>query len=179
MLDLSASQDSEYMYKMTVDFTRKTIYNLDLSFDRVRVGVVTYHKTAQVQFHLDKFRGRKEDLKAFAFFNEDGNTNTYCPLQACREQIFTKANGDRTGVPNKAVLVSGGDTNIKPLETQKEAEELRKAQAEIFLVGVGPKPGIWEIKGIASDPVITHVFYMNDFSEVFGAAHKLTERLCQ
>ena len=164
IIDLTASKYGEY--NMTVDFTLETIYNLDLSFDRVRVGVVTYQEIAKVQFHLDPF-------------NAGGNTNTYGPLQACREQIFTKANGDRIGAPNKAILVSTGDTNIEPLETQKAAGQLRYAKAEIFVVGVGPKPRIGEIKGIASDPVNTHVFYMKDSSEVVGAADKLTDVLCQ
>ena len=177
MLDLSASTDSEY--KMIVDFTQETIYNLDLSFDRVRVGVVTYHTTVQVQFHLDTFRGREEVLNAVAFFNAGGKTNTYGALKACREQIFTNANGDRTGVPNIAILVSDGDSNIEPLKTQEAAEELRNAQAEIFVVGVGPNPRIGEINGIASDPDNTHVFYMKDSSEVVRAADKLTEELCQ
>ena len=88
-------------------------------------------------------RGHKEVLNAVAFFNARGKTNTYGALQACREQIFTNANGDRTGVPNIAILVSDGDSNIEPLKTQEAAEELRNAQAEIFVVGVGPKPQSW------------------------------------
>ena len=133
----------------------------------------------QVQFHLDTSEDIKKSLNAVAFFNAGHKTNTYGALQACREEIFTNANGDRTGVPNIVILVSDGDSNIEPLKTQEAAEELRSAQAEIFVVGVGPNPRIGEINGIASDPDNTHVFYMKDSSEVVRAADKLTEELCQ
>ena len=175
MLDLSAS----IQYKMIVNFVRETIYNLDVSFNRVRVGVVTYHTTVHVQFHLNTFRGREEILNAVEGFDAGGKTNTYGALQACREQIFTDSSGDRTGVPNIAILVSDGDSNIDSHKTQEAAEELRNAQAEIFAVGVGPNPRIGKINGIASDPDNTHVFYMKDSSEVVRAADKLTEELCQ
>ena len=113
------------------------------------------------------------------FFSQGDKANTQAALRLCREQMFRGYNGDRDGVPNIAVLVSDGDSDVRVSDTQTMARALRDEGVEVYVVAVGGNPRIGELNGIASDPDDAHVFYMADLIQVNRAADKLTKELCQ
>ena len=58
MLDFSGSV--EMYYDQYVTFVRRVINNLEMSFDRTRVGVLTYGSHTTVQFDLKTYKGKRE-----------------------------------------------------------------------------------------------------------------------
>ena len=45
-------------------------------------------------------------------------TATHEALRVMREDVFTGVRGDRPTIPNVAVLISDGQSNIDPVQTQ-------------------------------------------------------------
>ncbi len=62
MLDLSGSVQEEF--ERTIAFTKRVIYGLDMTFDRTRIGIVTFGDTATIQFDLNAYRFASQPFHA-------------------------------------------------------------------------------------------------------------------
>ena len=54
ILDLSGSVEEHR--RLAIAFTEEVIYNLDMSFGRTRIAVITYGDDATMQFDLNTYR---------------------------------------------------------------------------------------------------------------------------
>jgi len=108
----------------------------------------------------------------------EGKTNTQDALRLTYESVFVASEGDRSGVPNVAVVVSDGNSNVASDRTLSEAEEARRRGVEIFAVAVGQQSNAAEMAGIASDPDSEHLLSMRSKNEVTSTANSLLDLLC-
>ncbi|CAE1248467.1 unnamed protein product [Acanthosepion pharaonis] len=91
-----------------------------------------------------------------------GSTNTYGGLNVMRTQMFTQQNGDRPSVPNIAILLTDGVSNINAFRTVPEAENARADNIHIYAVGIG-LADTTELSQIASPPISDNMFVVDDF----------------
>ena len=94
-----------------------------------------------------------------------------------REDVFTIANGDREDVPNYAIVISDGESNVDPEDTLPEAIESRIRGIHIIVVTVTKKPNL-EMKGIASDPDDKNILYVENFSMLPDLVEVLIGGMC-
>ena len=65
MLDFSGSVET--YYDQYVTFVRRVIHNLEMNFDRTRVGALTYGSHTTVQFDLRTYREKRELADAIRY----------------------------------------------------------------------------------------------------------------
>ena len=114
------------------------------------VGVVLFSKTATSYF----FPNWQQDLDRVArllntYHYSDSLANTAAGLDYARTQLF---NRDRPGVPDIAIIVTDGKSNVKIERTFPSARALHNSGVRIISVGVGTSINETEIKGISSPP---------------------------
>jgi len=108
----------------------------------------------------------------------DGTTNTQDALRLTYRSVFRSRRGDRPGVPNVAIVVSDGNSNVLPDRTIPEADEARRRGIELFAVAVGQRSNPSEMAGIASDPDSAHLLSMRTEDELRSTASRLLDLLC-
>ena len=81
----------------------------------------------RVQFSLGRHASKESLLEAIeAIPYEYGTTNTADAFKALRTEVFSKSHGDRKKVPNVAVLITDGNSNINVKRTYKEANRSKR-----------------------------------------------------
>ena len=66
-----------------------------------------------------------------------GMTNTAAALKLTRETMFVPGAGDRIDVPNFAIVITDGQSNVNPETTLPESVATRLAAIQIIVVSVG------------------------------------------
>lgn len=161
------------------DFVKDFLYHADIDGGNVRVSVVTYSTAVQIRFHLNKFRSKADVYNAIDDIPyEHGSTNTADAIKILRTDIFTQANGDRPDVPNIAIVVTDGVSNINSRRTIPEAEQTRASGAEIYALGIG-LTDLTELDGIASKPIEKYRITAREFSDLRNLRNTIYTALCE
>ena len=180
LLDLSGSTGTEY--DRALYFTKQVVYGLDMSFGRVRVGVITFGDQAQVQFNLNKYTEKEEVINALRFMPNIGDTNTQAAINRMRNDMFRSYNGDRAGVPNVGLLISDGRSNINRQNTVPEADRAKNDGIAMYVVAVGDNVDMTEVNDIAgteTEPPSEYIYRVTSNQQADFIAERLIERLCQ
>ena len=178
LLDVSGSVDDTY--NIVTKFVKHVVYGLEFSFDRTRVGLATFADRADVQFNLNSYNSKYDVLTALAFEMTRGRTNTQEVLRIARESMLNGNNGDRSGVPNKIILLTDGGSNMRTDQTVRRAEDLKDDGADIYVVSIGQEIDYNEINKIASGPTEPYVLRLEgDEDNVVPLADVLLDDLCQ
>ena len=111
-------------FRRLMDFVGKVIEMANVSPQRTRVGVITFHEDATVHDtflddrsgDMDKLVEMIEDLKSSSSLGD--KTFIDRALISAEKNLFSAKGGDREGVPNVLVLFTDGKTNkrSKPYE---------------------------------------------------------------
>lgn len=176
-MDVSGSLEDEY--DLIVEFTFQVIEGLPVDSGSARVGIVSFSDNPIVCAYLDSYASREQLSNALAFRFGGGRTNTQSAIRLAYETVFNAARGDRPTVPNVAVVVTDGYSNIQPENTVPEANSARQRNIEMYAVAMGTNINMTEINGIASSNVIDHVTYVTNSTDVAGAVSTLLGWLCQ
>jgi uncharacterized protein with von Willebrand factor type A (vWA) domain len=142
------------------------------------VGVVVSRTVVRVQFHLRTFRSRQALYEAIDKIPYTlGSTNTAHALKTMRTRMFQAANGDRSGVPNVAIIVTDGVSNINADRTIPEAELARAEGIHIYAIGIGLADST-ELDSIVSVPVVENRFAVLDFNDLRNLRNSLYAAYC-
>jgi collagen type VI alpha len=132
--------------------TKNFIKDADVDSGNTRIAIITYSTEVRVEFDLRTYHTKDELLAAVDRIKYIyGDTNTAGALKTMRTRIFSTVKGDRERVPNVAVIVTDGESNINHTETIPEAKLARQAGIEIYAIGVGVSK-VEELNGIAGKP---------------------------
>ncbi|CAH1773014.1 unnamed protein product, partial [Owenia fusiformis] len=113
-------------------FVQNVVWNLQLSPDQTRVGVITFSSQAHVKFHLDRYKDKLSLHRAIgALEYEYGDTYTGAALSMLRRKMFRHYNGDRPNIQNIAILMTDGESNINTFRTITEARKAKKHDIHI------------------------------------------------
>ena len=177
VLDASTSV-TEFNFLVMKDFIKDFLFRANIDDGNVRVGIIIYSTEDHLQFNLNAFQNKLDLFKAIdAIPYRYGSTNTADALKTMRTVMFTAANGDRPGVPNVAIVITDGVSNINARRTIPEAEEARAEGIHIYAIGIG-LTDTTELDGIASKPVDENRFSVQDFSELRTLRSQVFSALC-
>ena len=180
VLVLDASGSVYYDFEMVQRLAIRIVWGLNFANSRVRVGVITYQDTEKIEFVLDRYTTKEEVLNAIAFTHDRHviGTNTASAINTLHRDMFTAANGDRSGVDNVAIIIGDGRSNINSADTISEADNARNDGIRMIAVGVGPRFDRGEVVGIADSPSSLNAFFMEDESELEETADLIVDTLC-
>ena len=177
ILDSSTSVGQDN-YKKMLQFCKDFLHAANIDSGSVRVGIVSYSTKVTVEFQLNDYN-KKADL--FSAIDKIpwryGSTNTADGLLTMHSEMFTAANGDRDGVPNIAIIVTDGVSNINSRRTITEAEDARAKGIHIYAIGIG-LTDTREVNGIASVPATENAFFVQSFDELEGLDEAIFAATC-
>ncbi|KAK2188834.1 hypothetical protein NP493_122g04004 [Ridgeia piscesae] len=149
LIDSSGSIGKTNWPKM-LNFMKKLSSKLTVSPDRARIAVVSFGNEATLHFGLDSHVTLKSTEAAIDQIGWKGQwTNTGAALRVMKDHVFKKEHGDRSNVPNVAVLITDGPSNKNSWQTVPNAESARNAGINIFVIGVGSGIDPIEMKDIS------------------------------
>eukprot|EP00106_Octopus_bimaculoides_P002468 XP_014769910.1 PREDICTED: collagen alpha-1(XIV) chain-like [Octopus bimaculoides] len=177
VLDDSGSVGSKNVAKVK-SFAQNIVKSLNIGRNKIRVGAITFSWKVKSQFPLKRHYNKKNLLKAINKIGyRKGGTNTHLALNYLRKNSFTRRAGDRKRVPNIAIIITDGKSNILS-KTKKAALELRKSGTIVFAIGVGKGIRQSELKIIGSSPSRDHVFAVKNFNVLNSIVKQLAKRTC-
>ncbi|KAM4034001.1 von Willebrand factor A domain-containing protein 2 [Anomaloglossus baeobatrachus] len=141
-------------FERSKHFAVKFCDTLDISADRVRVGVLQFSSAPQLELRLDSGITKhdlKEKINSVVF--RGGSTDTGLALKYILRKGFPGGRG--SGVPRVLVLLSDGRSQGQP---HVPAQHLKEQNVQVFAVGV-KFPRWAELQSLASDPTNQHLFF--------------------
>ena len=177
VLDASTSV-TEPNFQLMKDFVKDFLFIAEIDNGNVRVGVIIYSTEDYVQFQLNTYATKAEVFDAVDQIPyRYGSTNTADALNTMRTEMFTAFNGDRPNVPNLAIVVTDGVSNINSRRTIPEAEQARADRIHIYAIGIG-LTDTTELDGIASKPADENSFAVQEFSELRSLRDQVFAAFC-
>ena len=175
----SSGSIRQHRFEMVISYIKQVVDALEVADDRVRVGLITYGDSALVRFNLNSYKFKEDVLQAIETTEYSrGKTATADALKQMRQAMFTARNGDRLDVPNFAVVVTDGQSNVRREDTIPEAIQARIEGVHIMAVTVMPDGPNLEIKGIASDPDDYNLFNVQNFNDLGSLVSRLVDGVC-
>lgn len=164
-------------FQMVRAFLYSIINGLEISPNKVRVGIVQYNTKPTAQIYLDSFTIKTELLNFVKILPyREGGTNTGAALKYTREKVFIKERGSRkdNGVQQVAVVITDGESDD---DVSKAASDLRREGVTVYAVGV-QNANQAQLRQIASDPSQNYVFTVDSFSKLKALEQKLQKTVC-
>ena len=178
---LDSSGSLEANFELAQKLAKRIVHGLNFEGGRTRVGVAVYSSEAHMMFHLNTYNRKEEVLNAITFTVDGERTNTAAGLEMMRTDMFTPNNGDRTGDPNYAVVITDGRSNMNADITIDEAIRAHNDDIKVFAVGIGENGRVdrMEINGIASDPDNDYAYIMESEDELDEVANGILDVICE
>ncbi|XP_039592174.1 collagen alpha-6(VI) chain-like isoform X1 [Polypterus senegalus] len=176
LVDESGSISSEN-FKQIRSFISNIVNVLDVGSDKVRIGVVLYSDSPNVEFFLNTFFSKEEVLQQIQKLPfRGGGANTGRALDFLRTEIFQESVGSRKaqGVQQIAVVITDG---LSSDNVSLPAANLRRDGITIFAVGV-QEADINQLRQIASHPPRKYVQKVENYLELSNVKKSLQKLLC-
>ncbi|XP_069108494.1 cartilage matrix protein-like [Argopecten irradians] len=177
VLDSSTSVGDENFRRM-LEFVKDILLLADIDSGNVRVGLLIYSSRVEIQFHLNQYQTQSEVFKAIDRVPYIlGSTNTADGLMVMRNEMFSFQNGDRANVPNVAIVVTDGQSNINSRRTIPEAQKAKGAGIDIYAIGIGLAETS-ELQAIASEPLTDFLYTVRGFEDLHHLKNRMFESIC-
>ena len=97
-----------------------------------------------------------------------------------RDIQFLEANGDRSNVPNVAIVITDGESNVNASQTIPQAELAHAQGIYIYSIGISDAVNIEELAGISSWPHQLNQQYWTspDFTQLGEIIDTVSESVC-
>jgi len=156
------------------------VNELDVRMDRTRVGLIYWSNKAFVAFNMNDYGQVKQDVvEAIRRVPYRGNwTQTQDALRLVYDTAFQRHNGNRPGVPNVAVLVSDGNSNVFPELTPVQASVCRMNNIRMVAIGLGDLVNRVELSMIASRPLQANMVIHPSFEDLQNITESLLQTTC-
>ncbi|XP_059800900.1 collagen alpha-6(VI) chain-like [Hypanus sabinus] len=165
-------------FQLIRGFLQGLINTLDITADRVRVGLAQYSALPKEEFKLTTYHSKSDILDHVRSMPYRGGRGrkTSAALHFVRENYFTALSGSRVkkGIPQMLFLITGGEFQT---EDEDSAISLRRNGVNIFTLGIGNVTEN-ELEKIASYPSKRYVLRLEDFLMLSPAADILQNRIC-
>ena len=176
--DSSTSITRENFLSM-LKLAKDIVNDAEIDSGSVRVGAIIYSSVAQKQFDLHSYSTKNDILAAIDRIPYmPGKTNTAEALRTIRTKMFRPRKGDRDGVENVLVLISGSKSDRNKRKTIPEARKLWSKTVHVYAVGIG-LDNTQELEGIATPPAAENSFAVQSYSELSALPVKIVEGRCE
>lgn len=152
--DKNPSDGSYDNWQLLLDFIANIVDHLYIGteFSDTRVGLIRFSDTAELEFTLDRYTTKNELINRIKSLKYAGSfTNTQAALNLLHTRLFGTA-GDRLNVPNIAIVITDGESNIRRENTIPEAETARAKGAYVFSIGITNSINRDELRQMSSFP---------------------------
>lgn len=176
------SGSTEEEHERAMNFAERVIYGLDMTYQRAKIGLITFGDSATLQFDLNTYGSKEEVITALSFLPNKGKTNTQDALSMARNRVLTSSGGARNGVPDIAVLITDGYSNVNRGNTIPEAQRLKDNGAALYVVAIGNEVDMDEINAMAGkggEPSQNYVYRIPEDYLLLERADDLVNALCQ
>jgi len=92
--------------------------------------------------------------------------------------MFSPANGARPGVRKIAILITDGVANREENMTQIEGNLTKAAGIELFAIGITQSIDVVQLETIASPPVETHYYYVDNYDLLGTVLNSVRSNVC-
>ena len=163
-------------YNQMRAFIASLVESFTYGNDGIRVGAVTFSNRARNRFFLNTHASRDAVVNAITNLPYDGGfTYTGEALALMKDVQFTAENGDRPDVPNIAIVLTDGASNVNESLTIPLAEMARAEGITIYSIGITNSINETEVRLMSSEPQELGVNYY--LSEDFAGLSDLTTQL--
>jgi len=160
VLDSSGSVD-RVRFNVVKEMVVSVISALDIRPNRTRVGLIYFSNNAFIAFNLNDYGQVKQDvIEAIRRVPYLGNlTNTAAALRRLHSAAFQRHNGDRDDVPNIAIVIGDGNSNVMADVVPVEAAKCRDSGIRMIVsVIYDEQMDLTELSTIASRPLSKNLF---------------------
>ena len=156
------------------------INELDVGMNGTRIGLMYWSNNAFVAFHMNDYGQVKQDVvEAIRRVPYLGNwTQSQEALRLVYQAAFQRHNGDREGVPNVAIFVSDGNSNVFPELTPVQASVCRMNGIRMVAVGIGDFVNRVELSMIASRPLTANLIIHPSFDQLENITASVVQTTC-
>jgi collagen type VI alpha len=167
-------------FRKVLEFVVGMLYSSNINGGDVRVGVMTFSTEVFVSFYLGAHSTKRDVTRAILNIPYIyGSTNTADGLHTLRTEMFNPANGDRDRVPNVAIVITDGISNLNSERTIPEALMTHAAGIHIFVVGIGLTGDKPEIRALATAPAEDNRFLVANFDDLKNIRRNVFSTLCE
>ncbi|XP_041373659.1 collagen alpha-1(XII) chain-like [Gigantopelta aegis] len=160
------------------DFLTLVVRGLQIGADHVRVGTVSFSSFPYLDFRLTTHHTEAGVIKGInSIMYDAGGTDTALGINMAVNDVFSENYGMRRGSAKVALLVTDGmsyDTDA----TVAAAQRAKNAGIVFFTIGVG-SVNVNELQAVATSPNCTHVFLMENFTEIQTVLHEIRKSACR
>ena len=162
--------------QMVVDIVNE----LDVGLNGTRIGLIYWSNNAFVAFYMNDYGQVKQDVvEAIYRVPYLGNwTNAQDALRLVYEHAFQPRHGNRPGVPNVAIFVSDGNSNVYAELTPVQAAVCRASGIRMVAVGIGDFVNVVELSMIASRPLDANLVVHPTFDQLENVTASVLATTC-
>ena len=161
-------------------FAKEIVNSLDVGWEKVRIGVVTFSNKALVMFDLKTFSDKGAVTGAIGNLPySGGNTNTTGALRVARTQLLTSSGGARKDAPDVIILVTDGVTTWEANGLYEETGRLKNNDVKIVGIGVTSLINEVELKRIVSSPPNDYYLRAASFAQLSSLVSQVTQIICR
>ncbi|KAL3856124.1 hypothetical protein ACJMK2_015317, partial [Sinanodonta woodiana] len=134
----SSSSIWEPYFHQQLQFVQQMVNTFDVSQKKTRIGAINFSNRVVREFHLKTHDSKERVLSAISEveYTAGDSTNTNEALMVLRTEYFTERSGDRSDVPNIAILLTDGESTLMA-DTVNEANLNKQTGVSIFSIGIG------------------------------------------
>ncbi|KAL3856131.1 hypothetical protein ACJMK2_015324, partial [Sinanodonta woodiana] len=163
----SSSSIWEPYFKQQLQFVQQMVNTFDVSQKKTRIGAINFSNRVVREFHLKTHDSKERVLSAISEveYTAGDSTNTNEALMVLRTEYFTERSGDRSDVPNIAILLTDGESTLMA-DTVNEANLNKETGLSMFAVGIGHNVIQEELTLIASAPKADFMYILENVTEL-------------
>ncbi|XP_075883605.1 collagen alpha-1(XII) chain isoform X2 [Nelusetta ayraudi] len=156
-------------------FIARMVGVFDIGPERVQVALAQYSGDPKTFWHLSEHGTRDSLLEAISKLPyKGGNTLTGLALNHILQNNFKESVGMRPNSKRIGILITDGKSQDDVIV---HSQNLRDQGIELYAIGV-KNADENELRSIASDPEVIHMYNVADFSFLLDIVDKLTDNLC-
>ena len=174
--------DDNQNYVLLKDFIKSLLDILDIAPNKTRVGAIRFSTHVHTEFKLDSYMDDKEGMKRHIenMQYEGLRTNISGAIKQTRSEIFNINHGDRPNIPNVAIVIADGESNVDEYDTRPQARLLKEENTIVYVVAVRTqKFNKKELEYIASDPDSDHYFVSPTIKNLPTLKCNLLKHVCR
>jgi len=97
-------------------------------------------------------------------------------FRTLREVTFNVSNGDRPNVPDVAIVITDGKSNVFPEQTITEARNLKAAGVRVLVIGITSSINVTELQTIASN--LSDVIIVDTYANLTNIVDDIVGKAC-
>ena len=182
VLDQSTSvvrEDYENWFTQMLGFACDITRAYDIGPNATQIGLLKFSDQIEIGFYLNDHADKTSVIGAI--LQQDilgGDTNIAKALKQTRDDMFSPSHGARAGRPKVVFVVTDGTPTVDAYQTVSEAKATRDAGIEIFLVGVTDQVTKSVMELIASEPLDSHLYFIETFDQLADIVQTLINMSC-